>query len=40
MATPRGGALDVYVSSTCVDELVDDGSTFLVRHRKVSLDAA
>ncbi|GAB2921342.1 MULTISPECIES: nuclear transport factor 2 family protein [Streptomyces] len=35
MATPRGGALDIRGSLVCHDELVRDGSGWLVRHRRL-----
>lgn len=40
MATPRGGRLEVYVSTECADLLVRDGDQWLVRHRRIRLDAA
>jgi hypothetical protein len=35
---PRGGAVTVLMSTTCVDVLVRDGEDFLVRHREVARD--
>lgn len=40
MATPRGGRLDVYVSTECADVLVWKNDTWLIRHRWVRHDAA